>query len=479
MFESHLKFFITALLASLLSSALTRDHGCLWHLATLSTAFVFLYLGLIAKGKLWQSLYVLLLTTYLALSTTVVFFAFTQANPRLTLLFGNENSLAANLVVLAAACFVVKPVRWLPYASLLGLVALVFLGARLAFACLLVLLLFQLYVAKSKWLNLVVTAFTLVGVFLFWWQPKESGNMLRFSNELSQAVWRRDYVLETKQLAKVPGPLAQAVATRLSYTPDARAPYPGLLLLQTRGVSEEGEGYIASIYLRSDVPVRVRLSNNITHTVCPVTPAWSRCVTPVAEGDGESYALFRLSTDVATPFTLDVWGAQLERGTRATEPQLTQTSLGSRILYRIAISRTTSQPATAGLNLDVRLSIYKTAWQLFLQHPLAGVGWGGVTREFKGIDFGTPAPIGHAHNLLLQQLAETGILGTLAWGLVFWGVLLSLGHRCWYRLWPLVLVVLMLNTLDFTYYTNLAYYGYWLTIGLVAGAKARGTDGQG
>lgn len=68
-----------------------------------------------------------------------------------------------------------------------------------------------------------------------------------------------------------------------------------------------------------------------------------------------------------------------------------------------------------------RLLEWHKAWQVFLAHPLFGAGWGGYAAESVRLEL-THGVAGqwnenwlftHSHNLLMQLLAETGLLGTL------------------------------------------------------------------
>jgi O-antigen ligase len=63
-----------------------------------------------------------------------------------------------------------------------------------------------------------------------------------------------------------------------------------------------------------------------------------------------------------------------------------------------------------------RLTLWRVAWAMFLEHPLLGVGWG----QFAWHNFMLTGKVdgmvltglyNHAHNLLLQLLAETGLIG--------------------------------------------------------------------
>lgn len=69
-------------------------------------------------------------------------------------------------------------------------------------------------------------------------------------------------------------------------------------------------------------------------------------------------------------------------------------------------------------SLDFRLQIARESWEMFVQAPWLGVGWG----QFPWNDFEyralharaiTTWPFNHAHNIVLHLLAETGLAGTL------------------------------------------------------------------
>jgi O-antigen ligase len=73
--------------------------------------------------------------------------------------------------------------------------------------------------------------------------------------------------------------------------------------------------------------------------------------------------------------------------------------------------------SAAALSVTFRLQIARAAWETFLQAPLLGAGWG----QFPWHDFAYRAlhglaivtwPFNHAHNIVLQLLAETGLAGT-------------------------------------------------------------------
>src|SRR5262249_18706116 len=57
------------------------------------------------------------------------------------------------------------------------------------------------------------------------------------------------------------------------------------------------------------------------------------------------------------------------------------------------------------------------AWQLFLKHPLLGSGLGSFGEAYQQAGFNLDTGAKYAHNLLLQLLVETGLTGTLLFGI--------------------------------------------------------------
>ena len=73
------------------------------------------------------------------------------------------------------------------------------------------------------------------------------------------------------------------------------------------------------------------------------------------------------------------------------------------------------------LSVNERFTMWGRAWMMFIQHPLLGIGWNQYlqyflitpTPSFIQNVVGEMAAFANCHNLILQLLATTGILGTL------------------------------------------------------------------
>jgi len=108
-----------------------------------------------------------------------------------------------------------------------------------------------------------------------------------------------------------------------------------------------------------------------------------------------------------------------------------------------------------GLNLKEpsfadHLSLWKTGWHMFLDHPLFGVGlshFSTLFPQYHSVPFEGEIHFGNAHNLYLHQMAERGLAGLAA-------LLLLLGtmaRRAWllrrksfYGLWFLIWIIAFL-----------------------------------
>lgn len=113
-------------------------------------------------------------------------------------------------------------------------------------------------------------------------------------------------------------------------------------------------------------------------------------------------------------------------------------SLLTRLFWRVAalslvwvgirgLEAVTQERSTGGYdpsaNVDARFTLYRLAWEEFVEHPFAGTGWLGL-RELA--QFELNFPISYAHNLFLSFLQMGGVLG-----LFFLVVFSSFAWKCW------------------------------------------------
>src|SRR5467141_1442245 len=106
-------------------------------------------------------------------------------------------------------------------------------------------------------------------------------------------------------------------------------------------------------------------------------------------------------------------------------PEGRPSSSGERLMRYLDVGATGERP--------IRLQLFLYAWLMFLSSPLLGVGFGEYAwRAFElaaGLGGGSPPGLDrHSHNLFLQLLAETGIVG-----LSF--IAIPLAHWFWRMPW--------------------------------------------
>lgn len=87
-----------------------------------------------------------------------------------------------------------------------------------------------------------------------------------------------------------------------------------------------------------------------------------------------------------------------------------------------------SRVVLVGRDLRIRMHLFDTAWGLFERHPWLGVGHG-MYRPTVAPTFDGKGTLMDAHNLLLQILAETGLVGFLGFVLALLVVLARLVGR--------------------------------------------------
>ncbi|MCL6525460.1 MAG: O-antigen ligase family protein [Thermaceae bacterium] len=133
-----------------------------------------------------------------------------------------------------------------------------------------------------------------------------------------------------------------------------------------------------------------------------------------------------------------------------------------------------SQALSLDHNAQARLQFWQVALQAFRENPLGGVGFGNFTPYFNlyspknTIEYSPP----HAHNLLLNLLAEGGALALLGVGVWLAGIVHLIVRT---RAWPVLIllgVALVLNSFDFTFFSAWVYYPLLLAVAhAIAGAQ--------
>ncbi len=71
---------------------------------------------------------------------------------------------------------------------------------------------------------------------------------------------------------------------------------------------------------------------------------------------------------------------------------------------------------TESLDLRYRIFLMRQGWELFKKYPIFGVGFGNSVKVMKEIDINNPRV---THNFVVQTLAEIGLIGTLAFLLIY------------------------------------------------------------
>ena len=141
------------------------------------------------------------------------------------------------------------------------------------------------------------------------------------------------------------------------------------------------------------------------------------------------------------------------------------------------------------LGVDRSILLRKTyliaGWHIFLDHPLLGVGFGQapkfIPRYGRMYGYVQPPPDAGAHNMYLEMLAETGIVGFMAFLLVVWAAVKPMFalRKYWARSHPEyahTLASLLLGLLAFLVagiFLHLSFTRYlYLLLGLCGAAVA-------
>jgi O-antigen ligase len=83
-----------------------------------------------------------------------------------------------------------------------------------------------------------------------------------------------------------------------------------------------------------------------------------------------------------------------------------------------------------GLSLEVRFDYWRAAYRMWREHPLTGVGLGGFSENYLYYKTALGTEVKDAHNDYAQLATELGIMGLVAYGVLWW-LMLRTG-RCQY-----------------------------------------------
>jgi hypothetical protein len=373
---------------------------------------------------------------------------------RVQLALGNPNVLGATLVVAATAWAAVGPRRRLVWWiwPLVG-IAVLHTGSRTSGAALVAAagLWFVLEVARRRpgFARHVLTLAALLGAAAIAWQyvvVEASPNLLETPSDVARAPWRHDLAQRLVVIdGAAPGPFEGTLAQRL--IAEAEADARGILF-QSMGLSEEGVPYVASVYLRSDVPQQVVLSSHLSQVVCDVRTEWQRCVTPVGVGNDVRQRQFHLRTpDRGGTIDVYLFGAQYERGEVVTPfRDIRPEWLPQSMVNRFDLRRVTFLPAN-------RTPTWEAGIELVREAPAWGLGPSAAPAAFRDRTALTMrAPVTYAHHGLIQFVAVHGFVGLGAVIVFLVAVGTGLTLRGWRRLAPLGVALLVLNSWDVTWF---------------------------
>ncbi len=390
----------------------------------------------------------------LAVATLIAAATSTDAGDaaRIALFTGNPNDLGAALVVACTSwAALASKRRFVLWAWPLTALAVLNTGSRTSGGALLA--------AAAVWLVVLVldrrprlvlapvVLIAVVAVAALAWQRgvvEISPNLLAAPSDLTYRAWRADLAEQVDIVPDaVEGPFPGTRGQRLTARarPEGRA-----LMLQSTGGSVPGVPYVASIYVRADVPQELVLSSHLASTTCAVGPEWTRCVTPAALGDGYTQAQFYLRSPArGGAVDLYVFGAQYEVGTEASPfLDVRPAWLPQEMVRRYDLRRISLVP-------ESRQVVWAAAIDLARDHPWFGVGLTAAPDAFRARTADAfPGGVAYAHHLVLQLWAVFGVVGLAGATVVGAAVLSTLRRAGWVRLAPLLVALTLLNTWDLT-----------------------------
>lgn len=317
-----------------------------------------------------------------------------------------------------------------------------------------------------------------------------SENLLDESWKWSHSAWAQ--VTPLTPQAGVPGAGGADVRAQAN----AAGPYPRLLVSNNVTLGQEGTTYVVSAYFRADEATTIVLGSNYNTTECRLTPEWSRCQTPPAEGNGANYVQFKLSASqpgAAVAFQLRA--PQVEAGDAASDPQASWRTPVRTLVNEVVMPRLAPAAWPTDRNVATRLAAFRVAWSDFLGSPLLGIGKGrfAVGAGEAPADAqpaeapagappagaATPRVAAHAHNLFLQVAAEEGAIGLLGLLALLLFTAISAARANPLRVLPLLAAALVLNLFDVAFFRAGNYYVYWVALGALSVLPLRSPGAPG
>lgn len=90
------------------------------------------------------------------------------------------------------------------------------------------------------------------------------------------------------------------------------------------------------------------------------------------------------------------------------------------------VDRMTSIFTKMDTSSEMRLAFWESTIAMILDHPLLGIGWGSYFMVYPNYDYymqGEYIKIVHAHNMYLNFMAETGLLGFVSYMVYYFGII--------------------------------------------------------
>ena len=223
--------------------------------------------------------------------------------------------------------------------------------------------------------------------------------------------------------------------------------YTGLDLIRTgkRAVSKWGQRADGSFYWRAsgmfDHPLRYSYSvgMSLCFPLALALVAWTKGRTRVLMAIGAIIMAGGLFATLARGAWLAVFGAVVvmlfySHWKRALTACVVAGSLvvGVFLMNPELIDRAKTVTDSSNESNSSRFDLWKANWQMFLDHPVLGVGYGQneaiIGEYYQKMGYPETAFKGHAHNNYMQFLSGTGFLGLALYGFVI-GFYLWLAHR--------------------------------------------------